>query len=75
MKALVPLFITLQTFVADRVERLQADKDKGAGVVEYAALLFLVGTLVAALYASGLATKFDNAVKQAVEHLFNNKVA
>ncbi|GAA0964228.1 hypothetical protein [Actinocorallia libanotica] len=70
MNPLIPLFVTLQTFAYDRLERFQEREDRGAGVVEYAALLVLAGALVAALFSAGLVQKLTTAVTTAVGQLF-----
>ncbi|MES9543180.1 MULTISPECIES: hypothetical protein [unclassified Actinomadura] len=68
---LAPLYVTLQTFVLDRIERVRNDSDKGASLIEYAALLVLVGAIVAALYAAGIVGKLDTAVTNALTKIFD----
>ena len=70
MNPLIPLVVTLQTFVHDRVERLRSEDDRGAGIVEYGALLVLAGALVAVLFEAGLVDKLGTAVKEAITQLF-----
>lgn len=73
MKPIIQLYATLRSLVADRAERLRDNSDEGATIFEYAALLVLVGTLIAALYSMGIVGKFDSAVSSAVSQLLSGK--
>lgn len=70
MNPLIPLIVTLQTFAFDRVERLKEREDRGAGLVEYGALLVLAAAILAALKASGVVTKLTTATATAVTSMF-----
>ena len=57
MNRVIPLFVTLSTFVGDSAKRIQkryVGDDRGASIVEYIALLFIVALIVAAVYGSGI---------------------
>lgn len=41
MNPMIPLFVTLQTFVQDRVEQLKERHDRGASALEYGALIIV----------------------------------
>ncbi|MFA1545099.1 hypothetical protein [Actinomadura chokoriensis] len=64
-------YVTLQTFVMDRVDKIREDRERGASLIEYAALLVLVGAIVAALYAAGIIKKLDSAVSGALTKIFD----
>jgi Flp pilus assembly pilin Flp len=70
MNALIPIVVTLQNFVLDRVERFNEREDRGAGLVEYGALLVLAAAILAALKASGVVTKLGTATTTALNDLF-----
>jgi Flp pilus assembly pilin Flp len=71
MNPLIPLYVTLSTFVQNRVERLsQLREDKGASLIEYAALLILVAAIVTALYAAGIINQLTTAVTNALSQIF-----
>ncbi len=72
MNPLIPLVVTLQTFFHDRIERLRSPEDRGAGIVEYGALLVLAGALVAVLFEAGLVDELEGAVEDAIDDLFGD---
>jgi len=72
MNPLIPLVVTMQTFFHDRIERLQAKEDRGAGIVEYGALLVLAGALVAVLFEAGIVQELEDAVTDAIDDLFGD---
>ncbi|GAA2723385.1 hypothetical protein [Actinocorallia aurantiaca] len=71
MNPLIPLYVTLRTFVQDRVERLQNPEDRGAGVVEYAALLVLAGALIVALLDTDIIDTLKEKVEDALDDVFS----
>ncbi|MFC0037858.1 hypothetical protein [Actinomadura rayongensis] len=77
---LIPLYVTLHTFVLDRVERLaenagraRRNGDRGASLIEYAALLVLVAAIVGALYKAGIIKRLSDAVSKALDDIFKGK--
>lgn len=70
MNSLIPLYVTMRSFVEDRVERFRRPEDRGAGVVEYAAMLVLAGALVVALMETNIDTELKEAVQEALGDLF-----
>ncbi|WP_433327554.1 hypothetical protein [Spirillospora sp. CA-294931] len=72
MNALIPLYVTLQTFVQDRAEQLQERRergDRGASALEYGALIAVAAVVIAILYGAINGT-FAKKVGEAVENLF-----
>lgn len=68
MNSLIPLYVTLSTFVSNRVERVKSrHEDRGASMIEYGALLILVSAIIAALLASNI----DDTIKTKVTELVN----
>lgn len=67
MNSLIPLYVTLSTFVSNRVERVKCREDRGASMIEYGALLILVSAIIAALLASNI----DDTIKTKVTELVN----
>lgn len=70
MNPIIPLYVTLSTFVLDRVERMKSREDRGASMVEYGALLILVSAILAALIAVDVDGVVGNKVKETVEQIF-----
>lgn len=71
MNRMLPLYVTLSTFAADKVARVQrryTGADRGASIIEYVALLFVVALIVAAIHAANIdktvQTKAGDALKQ-----------
>ncbi|MGH3387947.1 MAG: hypothetical protein ACRDOO_03630 [Actinomadura sp.] len=64
---MIPLYVTLSTFVSNRVERVKSREDRGASMIEYGALLILVSAIIAALLASNI----DDTIKTKVTELVN----
>lgn len=73
MKPIYQFYATIQSLMADRAERLRDNNDEGVTLFEYAALMVLVGALIAALYALGIVGKFDSAVSSALSQLLDSK--
>jgi Flp pilus assembly pilin Flp len=72
MNPLIPLYVTATTFFQEKVDRLgELHKDKGASLIEYAALLVLVAAIVTALFAAGIISKLTTAVTAALTKIFN----
>ncbi|MBO2463762.1 Flp family type IVb pilin [Actinomadura violacea] len=67
MNPIIPLYVTLQTFVQDRVENLQARRERGATGIEYAALILVSAAIIGVLIAvvnSTLKTQFTGALNK-----------
>lgn len=65
MNPIIPLVVTMQTFMYGRFERLKERSDRGAGMVEYGALIILVAAILAVLLK-------DNAIGKAVKDGITN---
>lgn len=70
MNGLIPLYVTLSTFMDDRVERLKNREDRGAQGIEYAALIVLAAAIIGILWGSGVLGKLTTGVTEAVGKLF-----
>lgn len=73
MNALTPVYVRTQNFILDRAEaykRHLEQQDRGAGIVEYAALIVLAAAILAALYASGVISKVQTAATSAISKMF-----
>ncbi|MGH3373290.1 MAG: hypothetical protein ACRDP6_00985 [Actinoallomurus sp.] len=75
MNPMIPLFVTLSTFVGDKAKRIQkryVGDDRGASIVEYIALLFIVALIVAAVYGSGIDQTIKAKAVSAVNKVFSS---
>jgi hypothetical protein len=75
MNRMIPLFVTLSTFVGDNAKRIQkryTGDDRGASIVEYIALLFIVALIVAAVYGSGIDQTIKAKAVSAVNKVFSS---
>ncbi|MEO5876361.1 MAG: hypothetical protein ABIS86_15980 [Streptosporangiaceae bacterium] len=73
MNQMLPAIVATQNFMHDRVERLKnSTNDRGAGLVEYAALLILAVAILGALWQSGVVTELGTKTKDAVTNLFKS---
>lgn len=73
MNALIPVYVKTQNFIEDRAEaykRHLEQRDRGAGIVEYAGLIVLAAAILAALYASGVISKLQTAATSAIDKIF-----
>ncbi|XRQ11804.1 hypothetical protein ACN3XK_13215 [Actinomadura welshii] len=70
MNSLIPLYITLQGFVQDRVERLRERDDRGVSALEYGALIIVAALVVGILYGLINDTVKDK-VSTAITDLFS----
>lgn len=66
MNSLTKLWVTLSTFLVPTPRR---EGDKGAGIVEYAAILILVAAVAFAVYQLGLAESISNGIRGAVDRV------
>jgi Flp pilus assembly pilin Flp len=72
MNPFTTLCVTLTNFAQDSVERVAKRRDdKGASLIEYAALLILVAAIVTALYAAGIISQLTTAVSNALSQIFS----
>ncbi|MEV4253563.1 hypothetical protein AB0J52_10380 [Spirillospora sp. NPDC049652] len=67
---LIPLYVTLQTFVQGRVEKLQ-ERERGASALEYGALILVGAAVIAVLWAAFNANVKDQ-VSNAVKNMFTD---
>jgi Flp pilus assembly pilin Flp len=75
MNPMIPLFVTLSTFVggkANRIQRRYIGDDRGASIVEYIALLFIVALIVAAVHGSGIDQTIKAKAVSAVNKVFSS---
>ncbi len=75
MNPMIPLFVTLSTFVGDQAKRIQkryTGDDRGASIVEYIALLFIVALIVAAVHGSGIDQTIKSKAVAAVNKVFSS---
>lgn len=76
MNALLPIYVNTETFVRESADKLKdryTDRnDRGAGFVEYAALIVVAAVLLVALWKSGLADAITSKVKAALDKLFSS---
>jgi Flp pilus assembly pilin Flp len=71
MNRLIPLYVTLSTFVSNRAERMKSREDRGASMIEYGALLILISAIIAALIASDIDGIIGTKVKELVNQIFS----
>ncbi|MGK5554980.1 Flp family type IVb pilin [Actinomadura kijaniata] len=71
MNPIIPLYVTLQTFVQDRVEQVKERSDRGASAIEYGALL-VVSAVVIGVLVSIANTEFKTAVTGKIKEVFSN---
>lgn len=71
MNALIPVYVHTRNFIADRANLMRHPKERGAGFVEYAALVVLAALVLAAIAAvvpsklkSGITTKIGDIFDQ-----------
>jgi len=72
MNALIPAYVYTTNFVADRIDVLKNRKDRGAGFVEYAALVVLAALVLAAI-AALVPSALKNGVQSKITAIFNQK--
>ncbi len=58
MNSLTKLWVTLSTFLVPTSK----EKDKGAGIVEYVAVIILVAGIAVAVYQLGLAGRISDSI-------------
>ncbi|MFC5745648.1 hypothetical protein [Actinomadura rugatobispora] len=71
MNPIIPLYVTLQTFVVDRVERLRRSSDRGAEAIEYAALIIIAAAVIGFVYAAISGINIQQKVADALNSVFN----
>jgi Flp pilus assembly pilin Flp len=74
MNRMLLLYVGLSTFTRDKVERAQkryVGEDRGASIIEYVALLFVVALIVAAIHAAKIDTKVKSKTTEALNKIFN----
>nr|WP_218909490.1 hypothetical protein [Nocardiopsis sinuspersici] len=59
------LWVTLSAFVVPKSEK----DDRGAGIVEYAAILILVAAIAAAVFSLGLAQRISDGIGAAITEI------
>ena len=73
MNAMIPLYVTLSTFVQDKAARVQkryVGDDRGASIIEYVALLFVVALIVAAIHAANIDKTVQKKAGEALTKIF-----
>jgi Flp pilus assembly pilin Flp len=72
---MIPFFVILSTLVEDNAKRIQkryVGDDRGASIVEYIALLFIVALIVAAVHGSGIDQTIKSKAVSAVNKVFSS---
>lgn len=73
MNRMIPLYVTLSTFVQGKAERVRnryTGEDRGASIIEYVALLFVVALIVAAIHAAKIDERVKNKAGDALNKIF-----
>ncbi|MEU8801499.1 hypothetical protein [Spirillospora sp. NPDC048819] len=70
MNSLIPLYVTLQTFVQDRAQQLKDRHDRGVSALEYGALIVVAALVVGILYGL-INDTVKEKVSTAISDLFN----
>ncbi|WP_150243317.1 hypothetical protein [Nocardiopsis quinghaiensis] len=65
MNSLTRLWVTLSAFLVPTSKK----EDKGAGIIEYAAILILVAAIAAAVFSLGLAQRISDGIGAAVTEI------
>ncbi len=65
MNSLTRLWVSLSAFLVPASKK----EDRGAGIVEYAAILILVAAVAFAVYQLGLAESISNGIRGAVDRV------
>lgn len=74
MNAMIPMYVYTTNFVVDRVEAIKGhyqDKDRGAGLVEYAGLIVLAVIVLGAIYAAFKASGFQSKLGKEIDKIFS----
>lgn len=69
MNNLTELWATLRAFLVPTARK----EDRGAGIVEYAAILILVAAIAVAIYSLGLVSDISGAIGQRVNEILNTE--
>ncbi|MFI6517204.1 Flp family type IVb pilin [Spirillospora sp. NPDC050679] len=72
MNPIIPLYVTLQTFIHGRVDQMKERMDdRGASAIEYGALLVVSAVVIGVLV--GIAnSEFKTAVTGKIKEIFSN---
>lgn len=70
MRPILPLVVTLQTFVQGRIERLKENRDRGASAIEYAGLILIAGVIIVFLVTFAKNTIVPK-ITTALNNIFN----
>ena len=74
MSRMILFYVTCAALVRDTAERAQRrydGKDRGASMVEYAALIVLAGAIFVALDKAGIISTVKDKTSQAISDLFS----
>ena len=63
MKVILPAYVATTNFVVDRVERIKERNDRGVELVEWGAMLLVIGAIVAFLVTN---QEIKNAIKNGI---------
>lgn len=70
MNPIIPAYVYTTNFIIDRADMLRHPKDRGAGFVEYAALVVLAALVLAAI-AALVPSALKNGIKSKITSIFN----
>jgi Flp pilus assembly pilin Flp len=71
MNLLIPTYVVVTNFVADRVEAVKTrHKERGASMIEYGALLILIAAIVGAVMALNIHQTVGKKVQEAITNIF-----
>lgn len=70
MNALIPVYVHTTNFIADRADLMRHPKERGAGFVEYAALVVLAALVLAAI-AAIVPSKLKSGITSKIDEIFN----
>jgi hypothetical protein len=63
MKLILPAYVTSTNFVADRVQRLRERDERGVELVEWGAMLLVIGAIITFLVSN---QEIKNAIKDGI---------
>lgn len=75
MNAMIPMYVYTSNFVADRVDAVKdryKNKDRGAGLVEYAGLVVLAAVVLGAIFIAFQKSDFRNKLQSTITGIFTS---
>ncbi len=74
MKAILPAYVATTNYVADRVERMKERNDRGVELVEWGAMLLVIGAIITFLVSNQeIKDAVKNGIVGAVNKVFGGK--